>query len=95
MTNPTLERAARAAYERYGFTGAWDGDAEHPSLRSAQHDTKELFRAVARAVLMAVREPDDVMKAAWLNAEMHGTESAWFLHRHKAMIDAILADGGE
>lgn len=88
MTNPTLERAARALYE-FGMM------ADCPTWEQLEPRYKEDFFDMARAVLMSVREPDEAMKAAWLNAEMHGTESAWFLHRHKAMIDAILADGGE
>lgn len=76
-----LERAARAADEE---------------LQDAFHENRDPDQfKIARAVLMAVREPDEAMKTAWLNAETHGTESAWFLHRHRAMIDAILADGGE
>ena len=87
----TLEKAARAAYERYGFTGVWDGDAEHPLFRSAQHDTKELFRAVARAVLMAVRTPDKaIIDAAFCDA-LEPVYPSDFTR----VIDAILADGGE
>lgn len=48
-----IERAAIAAYKAYGFTSPWE--SEHPFL-AAGHDTKELFRAVARAVLAAASE---------------------------------------
>lgn len=83
-----LERAARAAYERYGFTSLWDADAEHPNLRSAQHDTKELFRSVARAVLMAVRDagaPDVGYFETIKDVHRVKPGAAW-----SDMIDAIL-----
>lgn len=50
-----LERAARAAYGAYGFTSPWTEDYGYGV---AQPDTKETFRNVARAVLMAVRDLD-------------------------------------
>lgn len=71
-----LERAARAAYTAYGFTSPWESD--HPFL-AAGNDTKELFRSVARAVLMAVRVPSDAMSKAARTTE------GW-----EDMIDAIL-----
>ena len=89
-----LERAAEAAYKRYGFTGDWNAEAEHPSLQGAQHDTKEMFRSVARAVLMAVREIDWELAQ---NACEPIADTVPFNpppdEAFKAMIDAILGEG--
>lgn len=81
-----LERAARAAYHEYGFTSAWDADPEHP-FASAQHDTKEKFRSVVRAVLMAVRVPcSEVVESGMIAGEFSGMADTAFT----AIIDAIL-----
>lgn len=51
---------------------------------------EENFEAVARAVLMAVREPESAMNA-WIDCDLSED-----VHPHKvfvAMIDAILAEG--
>lgn len=87
MTNPTLERAARAVCELHGGD-YWDKAAPYERGR---------YRDVARAVLMAVREPTDEMDAAGFerlksnqqNPSPEGTCSAVYT----AMIDAILNDG--
>lgn len=50
MTNPTLERAARAA-----FTGGTEFFAEGDGWQDLSEITRETYRDSARAVLMAVR----------------------------------------
>jgi hypothetical protein len=45
---------------------------------------------IARAALMAIREPSEEMRTAWFEADLCGVESAWFYIRHQAAIDAIL-----
>lgn len=84
-----LEKAARACGEADGFD--WDEFRPDPALRE---ELRNEYRAQARAVLLAVRDPD---KALWLSG-MHGTSglrneiapdtvsAAW-----RAMIDAILS----
>lgn len=69
-----LERAARAAQDEF-----WSPD----------NDNEARWEQIARAVLMAVREPDD---ATVTSACDHGYYSAPDLEIHfGAMIDAILA----
>ena len=82
MTNPTLERAARAVCELHGGD-YWDKAAPYERGR---------YRDAARAVLMAVREPE----GRALRKKVRETQS-WLTAREAftAMIDAILADGGE
>lgn len=78
-----LERAARAAAYAW-FLG--DFEPEHAAAAAANDWTD--FEEVARAVLMAVREPDE---ATVTNACDHGYYSAPDLEIHfGAMIDAIL-----
>ena len=88
MTNPTLERAARALCEAMGE----DWDNESPAWKS-------IHLSRARAVLMAVRSPDDRMDNAGVEAA-NGVMEGWVDEGQvgfvwQAMIDAILADGGE
>ena len=82
MTNPTLERAARALADHFG--------CEWETMREADRET---ITGYCRAVLMAVRsvEPDLWHRAnnhAWQNDKStvdHAPESVWPL-----MIDTIL-----
>ena len=86
MTNPTLERAARAAERAYMIENAD-------------------FTGIARAVLMAVREPDEAMVKAAEDREdeivgtygcadpMGGFETDGPKICFATMIDAILAEG--
>lgn len=79
MTNPTLERAARAAEQELGKVEMVLTDPM--TLRRMQ------AKRIARAVLMAVRADTD-----WMHQfDGMGTAPATF----EAICDAILADGGE
>lgn len=91
MTNPTLERAARAAYE------AWIDDVR--DLEPAWDDLPESHRdrlvGSTRAMLMAVREPDMRTRMVGRNA-MTGTTVSPFAdysvvvgEGFTAMIDEI------
>lgn len=98
MTNPTLERAARALYE-FGMM------ADCPTWEQFEPRYKEDFFDMARAVLMAVRDGSPEMFAAMDRAQplwpsshcdnRRELERSANEPRVRAMIDAILADGGE
>ena len=75
----SLEKAARAAFE--AADGADWNDPDSLDL----HDD---YRAIARAVLLAVREPSDVMLLA-----AKGLPDADAYEAFTAMIDAILEKG--
>lgn len=80
MTNPTLERAARALIERAGYTEY--GPIVQPSLAPE----------LARAVLMAVRDDPPLMKVEFYPSdEMYDvgriSRDGW-----EDMIDAILKE---
>lgn len=84
MTNPTLERAAISVQEVIS-------DAFFDCV---EPDPKD----IARAVLMAVREPDEAARDAGEEAfasALHkgGSLPDATLSIHQAMIDAILAEG--
>ena len=88
MTNPTLERAARALMDRAGYTEY--GPVVPPSLAPE----------LARAVLMAVREPDshilqsgDAGAAEFARDVDEYASPAMICGAFAAMIDAILNDG--
>lgn len=90
MTNPTLERAVSALKDEIGK--AFDAKplpfAGDTGNWSARGNVQELdLEVCARAVLMAVREPDEVMMAAGL-AQWSNLQDMY-----EAMIDAILAEG--
>lgn len=95
-----LERAARALKGEIGKaldakplpfagdTGNW----------SAKGDMQTLdLEACVRAVLMAVREPDEATQNAGVNAASNvfggWADEGQVIEYHHAMIDAILADG--
>lgn len=85
-----LERAARAVYDSDAFEpGCWtDRDDEFLDLKSVVVDGRVNFNELARAVLMAVREPDrDVVQAGRdeYSEELCRPEPVF-----TAMIDAIL-----
>lgn len=80
MTNPTLERAARAAAEEAG---------RHDLTYSYGHDNGA-YEAIARAVLMAVREPDEAMIEACRSQSLSPIWNEFIATNHTAMIDAIL-----
>lgn len=65
-----LERAALAAAQAAGYTKLIDDPTEKRSLSPSELDGDE-WRAVVRAVLEAIREPDDAMVRAG---------EAWQLH---------------
>lgn len=82
MTTDALERAARAARD----ANAWDYSED------ADYNAK-LYEYIARAVLMAVREPGEdvarsVGRAAWHSGSGQRPENVW-----AAGIDAILNEG--
>ena len=85
MTNPTLERAARALYE-FGMM------ADCPTWDQLELRYKEDFFDMARAVLMSVREiPDGFIRQ---RREMfYSTE--FLEYDFATLVEAILADGGE
>lgn len=103
MTNQTLERAARAV----ALVRGWDESYadEHDAERYHRENGPAAYVDEARAVLMAVREPDEAMvKAATdLEEEIIGTygcvepTGAFQPNGPKlcftAMIDSILSDG--
>jgi hypothetical protein len=78
MTNPTLERAARAAEKAYECDSGSVGEPVD-------------WKVVARAVLSAVRKPEAWVEEAGLPWTGKILPGAAFT----AMIDAIIADGGE
>lgn len=97
MTNPTLERAARAAYEargpklsipRMGVRWAtWD---------EIGPDTKANEIAAVRAVLQSIREPDEGMTDAGTDVIAPHYTPPTDQHMGQAftaMIDHILKDG--
>lgn len=90
MTTPALERAARAAYDGYGFKPRDDmgGDLKFEQLAGFQQDN---WRNVARAVLMAVlpseKDADDAPE--WMDpAQAYGWGCGF-----NACRDAILGEG--
>lgn len=85
MTNPTLERAARAA-----DPGAWMAHDSDKSWGWAEQRVRQSFET-ARAVLMAVRDLGGVGGHFWKTTIYLDDDMELFT----AMIDAILADGGE
>lgn len=84
MSEAMLEKAARAAYE------SWIDDVRdlEPSWSDLPESHRDRLIQSARAVLMAVREPDgEVIKAGQL---FHGSDEMPEMN-FTAMIDAILA----
>lgn len=83
MTQTMLERAARAVYVKntWDVTGV---ENRTPSFDDAKDVDRNHARSVARAVLMAVREPDEGLtyKAGWFSRD--------YSVEFTAMIDAIL-----
>lgn len=73
MTNPTLERAARAAAKANEDEQHWEGYFE-----------------IVRAVLMAVREPDEAMSIAGYSELSDDPIHADFDCAWRAGVDAIL-----
>lgn len=85
MTNPTLERAARAVSEVM---------ASAPAKAINNAEWIDFERKIARAVLMAVREPDEAMVNAWWSGlDDYYPDDGSIARGHTAMIDAILNDG--
>lgn len=84
----TMERAARAAFEAIPQDD-WDGS--RLTWEAATEDQRAFCAAIARAVLMAVREPstDANNFGEWHTQMSGGTASSTFT----AMIDAILNEG--
>ena len=91
MTNPTLERAARALHERRSM---WPWE-------DAGDEQRAISMGDASAVLMAVREPGEKgVEVGHDQIDFHDTTSREYQIfqlsiAFTAMIDAILADGGE
>lgn len=90
MTNPTLERAARAAWdcnrERCAAVVELDEWENEPEA------LREDWRALTRAVLMAVRDlPNGFIRDR--RSSFYITE--YLEYDFQSVIDAILADGGE
>ena len=90
----TLEKAARAAQNEIlramgGVTASaylgWEDDVERPPIASTYVDGDLDLVAIARAVLMAVREPDEDI---WVAI---GTASHDAYDTFPMVIDAILA----
>lgn len=80
MTNPTLERAARAVCELHGGD-YWDKAAPYERGR---------YRDVARAVLMAVRSDEKIANMAYDAESVAHCDWGKIWERQ---IDAILNDG--
>lgn len=78
-----LEKAARAAYDGYEFKQRDDmgGCLRFDDLAGFQKDN---WRSIVRAVLMAIKEPDETLSRATQSTE------GW-----EAMIDAILNEKPE
>lgn len=77
MTNPTLERAARALFDSYMSLAYTKADAEFPTpdvVEEIWQEGRDGFIQSARAVLFAVREPDGKMLKAGF-AAMNATPS--------------------
>lgn len=105
MTSPTIERAARAVQDEIerqvaepGYLGWGVGQEDHrPPITKTYVDGDLDVSALARAVLMAVREPDEKLVEA-MNAsaafhvclEHHAQTDA---RMWRAGVDAILNDG--
>jgi len=92
MTNPTLERAARALIDH------WFDNNDHGPMVPVKQPWEDLSPkqrtyaiGQARAVLMAVREPDSEIVIA--EGDKHGWNNAPTPEAFTAMIDAILAEG--
>jgi hypothetical protein len=85
----SLEKAARAACEIDG--GRWDDPSYPPHL---QEQIRKEYLAQARAVLLAVREPDartsDAMSYAAHNGPARHPDA---VGQFRSMIDAILEKG--
>lgn len=88
MTSPTLERAARALYRA------------DPENYGTEDDMWSSYVAMARAVLMAVREPENhILQAGDAGAAEFARDvdeyasPAMVCGAFTAMIDAILNDG--
>lgn len=75
-----LECAARSLHASISHTGTWEKLTESAREHYVKH---------ARAVLMAVREPDETTR--WSMAEQLTGETIHDTH-FTAMIDAILAE---
>lgn len=85
MTNPALERAARALIQ------AKYGDADDSYWEMLDGDAKTLARTMARAVLMAVRDQGmNIYHASDPKSHFPQYEAA---EGFEDMIDAILAEG--
>ena len=90
MSETMLEKAARALYE-FGMM------ADCPKWDQLEQRYRQDFYDIARAVLMAVREPDTgvgLMGAEEVNRNMRGVVKADYCaakDSFTAMIDAILA----
>ena len=87
MTNPTLERAARALHESRSMC-PWD---------TLSSDDRALCFSYARAVLMAVREPgrEECYAVADRVGDGYSPYEPVPTVFFTAMIDAILNDGQE
>ena len=91
-----LEKAAMAVWNPKAL-GLQDHEIEQVWMNQAEEDRK-LYRGIARAVLMAVREPGvdaALAGATHVVRNMQGNED-YFAAKEAftAMIDAILAEGG-
>lgn len=89
MTNPTLERAARASFESHAWGDVGPDEKPH-TWESLTEDWRDVYRKGARAVLMAVRD-SDTSKQAMLIGD--GNYAEYVNATFTAMIDAILAEG--
>lgn len=84
-----LERAARAAAEQHGED--WDRLPDVNPVSNGELD-KAHFIELARAVIVSIREPSEVMVNA---AVVRGQASGYtdVVGQHHAMIDALLEEG--
>lgn len=89
MTNPTLERAARASFESHAWGDVGPDEKPH-TWESLTEDWRDVYRKGARAVLMAVREPTDEQ---WGKGIQKIDDEECLYAAFTAMIDAILAEG--
>lgn len=89
MTNPTLERAARALIQ------AKHGDAGDSYWEMLDGDAKTLARTMVRAVLMAVREPDEVTVEELFHARDGFVDKQDIAPLHRMVIDLALGESNE
>jgi hypothetical protein len=92
MTNSMIEKAARAAYENargQDFTMQYD-----PKTHRVYMDGYFEMKDIARAILTAIKDPNEAMwDAGHAALEVHGDSARASCWAWVAMIDSILKEG--